>query len=198
MNDQEKDFLEDTEIEEDVKPTKKKLSEQKLQHLANIRVKALEKKKEMKQITEKANKLKELESLKEMKKLQKEKLAKKYDEMVENAKPKEEEVKPKEEQIKKKDEIVKKEEIIKPKEEEIKPIKKKKIIKKVIYQEASSSDSDSADEVEVVKVKKNKNKKIIQEQKPQPQYNNSYSNLLYESSIDNLKNRMMNERARAL
>ena len=52
MDDQEKDFLEDTEIE-DVKPTKKKLSEQKLQHLANIRVKALEKKKEMKQITEK-------------------------------------------------------------------------------------------------------------------------------------------------
>ena len=194
MNDQEKDFLEDTEIEEDVKPTKKKLSEQKLQHLANIRVKALEKKKEMKQITEKANKLKELESLKEMKKLQKEQLAKKYDEMVENAKPKEEEVKPKEE-IKQKQEIVKKE----PKEEEIKPIKKKKIIKKVIYQEASSSDSDGADEVEVVKVKKNKNKKVIQEEKPsQPQYNNSYSNLLYESSIDNLKNRMMNERAKSL
>ncbi len=44
----------------------------------------------MKQITEKANKLKELESLKEMKKLQKEQLAKKYDEMVENSKPKEE------------------------------------------------------------------------------------------------------------
>jgi len=65
MNDQEKDFLDDTEIEENVKPTKKKLSEQKLQHLANIRVKALEKKKEMKQITEKANKLKEIESLKE-------------------------------------------------------------------------------------------------------------------------------------
>ena len=132
MDNQEKDFLEDTEIEEDVKPTKKKLSEQKLQHLANIRVKALEKKKEMKQITEKANKLKELESLKEMKKLQKEQLAKKYDEMIENSKPKEEEVKPKEEKIKKKDEIIKKEvkEEVKPKEEEIKPIKKKKIIKK--------------------------------------------------------------------
>ena len=103
MDNQEKDFLEDTEIEDDIKPVKKKkqLSEQKLQHLANIRVKALEKKKEMKQITEKANKLKELESLKEAKKIQKEQLAKKYDEMIENAKPKEEivkkeEVKPKE------------------------------------------------------------------------------------------------------
>ena len=90
MDDQEKDFLEDTEIDNDIKPPKKKLSEQKLQHLANIRVKALEKKKEMKQITEKANKLKEIESLKEAKKIQKEQLAKKYDEMIENAKPKEE------------------------------------------------------------------------------------------------------------
>ena len=204
MNDQEKDFLEDTEIEEDVKPTKKKLSEKKLQHLANIRVKALEKKKEMKQITEKANKLKEIESLKEMKKLQKEQLAKKYDEMIENSKPKEEVKKPKEEEIKPKEEIVKKEikeEEVKPKEE-IKPIKKKKVIKKIVYHEASSSDSDDADEVEYVKVKKNKNKKVIQEDKPQPQpqnnNNNSYSNLLYESSIDNLKNRMMNERAKML
>ena len=88
---------------------------------------------------------------------------------------------------------------VKLKEEEIKPIKKKKIIKKVIYQEASSSDSDGADEVEVIKVKKNKNKTV--EEKPQPQQNNnnnSYSNLLYESSIDNLKNRMMNERAKSL
>ncbi len=34
---------------------KKQLSEQKLQHVQNIRVKALEKKKEMKVITEKAN-----------------------------------------------------------------------------------------------------------------------------------------------
>ncbi len=55
MNDQEKDFLEDTEIEEDVKPTKikKQLSEKKLQHLANIRVKALEKKKEMNKLQRK-------------------------------------------------------------------------------------------------------------------------------------------------
>ena len=36
MDDQETDFLEDTETE--IKP-KKQLSEQKLQHLANIRVK---------------------------------------------------------------------------------------------------------------------------------------------------------------
>ena len=47
MDDQEKDFLEDTEIK-DFKPTKKRLSEQKLQHLANIRVKALEGRKKKK------------------------------------------------------------------------------------------------------------------------------------------------------
>ena len=45
-------------------------------------------------MTEKVNKLKEIESLKEMKKIQKEQLAKKYDEMIENSKPKVEEVKP--------------------------------------------------------------------------------------------------------
>ncbi len=53
------------------------MSKQKLQHLSNIRVKALEKKKQMKEITEKANKLNELESLKEAKIIQKEQLAKK-------------------------------------------------------------------------------------------------------------------------
>ena len=74
---EEKDFMEDTPI---IK--KKQLSEQKLQHLANIRVKALEKKKEMKEITEKANKLKEIETLKQAKQYQKEKLAQQYDEMI--------------------------------------------------------------------------------------------------------------------
>ena len=48
----------------------------------------------------------------------------------------------------------------------------------------------------MVKVKKQSKKKETIEHKPQQNDNNSYSNLLYESSIDNLKNRMMNERAR--
>ena len=145
----------------------------------------------MKQLTEKANELKKIESLKDAKRIQKEQLAKKYDEMIENSKPKEEVKEEVKEEIKPKEDI-------KPKEEP-KPLKKKRIIKKVIYQEASS-DSDSADEVEVVKVKKSSKNKNIENVKPQPQQNNnnSYSNLLYESSIDNLKNRMMNERARSL
>ena len=45
----------------------------------------------------------------------------------------------------------------------------------------------------------NKNKKNQIEHKTQPKNdNNSYSNLLYESFIDNLKNRMMSERAKML
>jgi hypothetical protein len=88
MDNQEKDFLEETEMEDVIKPPKKQLSKQKLQHLTNIWVKALEMKKEMKQITEKANELEKMESLKEAKTIQKEQLAKKYDEMIENSKPK--------------------------------------------------------------------------------------------------------------
>jgi hypothetical protein len=203
MDNQEKDFLDDvdTEIDTSFRKPKKQLSEQKLQHLQNIRVKALEKKKEMKVITEKANKLKEYESLKEVKKIQKEQLAKKYDEMIENSKPKVDEDKPKDQphsgdmpsgrEVKPKVEE-------KPKVED-KPIKKKKIIKKIVYQEASSSDSDDADEVEVVKVKKQSKNKIIHVDKPQSQNTNySYSNLLYESSVDKLKNRMNEERAKHL
>ena len=196
MDDQEPDFLDDTEI----KP-KKQLSEQKLQHLANIRIKALEKKKEMKEITEKINKLKEIESLKQAKQIQREQLAKQYDEMIEKAKPKEVQPQGGREEIK--PEVKPKEVEVKPKEFETKPIKKKKIIKKVVYQEASSSDSDDADEVEVVKVKKQSKNKIIPVEKPpppqqQPVVNNSYSNLLYEASVDKLKNRFMEERARNL
>ncbi len=59
MDDQEPDFLDDTQVKQ-----KKHLSEQKLQHLANIRIKALEKKREMKEISEKVNKLKQIESIK--------------------------------------------------------------------------------------------------------------------------------------
>jgi hypothetical protein len=82
--------------------------------------------------------------------------------------------------------------------------KKKKINKKGIYQEASASDSNWADEVEIVKVKKQqKPLKQQNQQEPQPQpkpqiNNNSYSDLLYESSIDKLKFRMMEDRAKYL
>ncbi len=98
-----------------------------------------------------------------MKEIQKEQLAKQYDEMIENAKPKEVEVKPKEEDKPKNIEVEPKEVEVKPKEIGIKPIKKKENYKNIVYQEASSSDSDSADKVEAVKAKNNpKIDKIIQ------------------------------------
>ena len=60
MDTQEKDFLDDVDVDSSYQKPKKQLSEQKLQHLQNIRVKALEKKKQMKEITEKAKLLKKL------------------------------------------------------------------------------------------------------------------------------------------
>ncbi len=119
MDTQEKDVLDDVDLDTSYQKPKKHLSEQKLQHLQNIKVKALGKKKQMKEITEKANKIKELESLREAKQIPKEQLAKKYDEMIENSKPKVE-PKPKVEEPKVEE--------VKPKVEEVKPMKKKKII----------------------------------------------------------------------
>jgi len=74
--------------------------------------------------------------------------------MIANSKPKKVQDRQKEENKPKVEEVKPKEEA-KPKEAEVKPIKKKKIIKEIVYQEASSSESDSANEVEVVKVKNN-------------------------------------------
>jgi len=187
--------VEEPEMETSFRKPKKELSAQQLQHLANIRQKALIKKKEMKMITEKANKVKEFETMKVAKQLQKVELAKQYDEMVNNSKPKEE-IKEEPKEIQKEEP---KEEPSKPKKQEIVP-KKKKIIKKVIYQEASSSDSDDADEVEVVKVKKSNKqptgpKREEQEiKKPEP----SYTNLIYESSLDKMREKLMNERCKYL
>jgi hypothetical protein len=182
----EPDFIdvEDVNRPQSFRKQKKPISEAQLQHLANIREKALIKKKEMKIITEKANKVQEYETLKAAKQLQKQELAKQYDNMMkENEAKVEPIVEPKVEP--------KAEPKIEPKAE---PKQKKKVIKKVIYQEASSSDSDGADEVEIVKVKKPA-KKPPPPPKLEPV---TYSNLIYESSIDKLKSRMMDERAKHL
>ena len=52
--------FEDIEPPEIQPKQKKELSQKQIEHLNNIRVKALEKKKEMKKITEKSSKLKEI------------------------------------------------------------------------------------------------------------------------------------------
>ena len=201
----EADFLNVEEEEQEisyVKP-KKQLSEAQLQHLAVIREKALQKKKEMKVITEKANKIKEFETMKVAKQLQKQELAKQYDEMMFKQYDEGIYSKPEEPKIEVKIEAPSQSRVEEPKEIKptvVKPEKKKKIIKKVIYQEASSSDSDGADEVEVVKVKKSN--KAPKEQKEEiqkaPVKENTYTNLLYESSLDKMRTKMMDERAKYL
>ena len=179
--------VDEPELEPSHRKPKKPISEAQLQHLANIRQKALIKKKEMKLITEKANKVKEFETMKVAKQLQKVELAKQYDEMVNNSIPKEEQPKEQPKEIPKEQ----------PKEE-LK--KKKKVIKKIIYQEAST-DSDDADEIEVVKVKKSHKQQIIPQkqevQEPKKQ-ENSYTNLVYESSLDRMREKLMNERCKYL
>ena len=211
----EADFINVEEEEQEIRyiKPKKQLSEQHLQHLAVIREKALQKKKEMKLITEKANKIKEFETMKVAKQLQKQELAKQYDEMMFKQydegiynKPAPEE--PSQSRVEVKIEApslareaeqsrVEKTEV---KPTVVKPEKKKKVIKKVIYQEASSSDSDGADEVEVVKVKKSN--KAPKEQKEEiqkaPVKENTYTSLLYESSLDKMRTKMMDERAKYL
>jgi len=158
----------------------------------------------MKVITEKANKIKEFETMKVAKQLQKQELAKQYDEMMFKQydegiynKPA-----PEEPKVEVKIEIPKVEEPKEVKPTVVKPEKKKKIIKKVIYQEATSSDSDGADEVEVVKVKKSHKQPIVPKQREveeaPPKKENSYTNLLYESSLDKMRTKMMDERAKYL
>jgi hypothetical protein len=191
----EPDFINVEEEEQEIsyRKPKKQLSEAQLQHLAVIREKALQKKKEMKVITEKANKIKEFETLKVAKQLQKQEMAKQYDEMINNQAKQAEPPKPEPPKPEPPKEEIKK--------EVVKPEKKKKVIKKVIYQEASSSDSDGADEVEIVKVKKS-HKQTAPKQKevePPPKIKeNSYTNLLYESSLDKMRTKMMDERAKYL
>ena len=133
----------------------------------------------MKQLTDKANKMKELESEKLKKQLQKEHLAKKYEEHLEQAN--------KEKVIEKSIEKVIEKEVDKP----IEKTKKKKIIKTVIY-EQDSTDEDSEPEVIIKKVPKQKPQPLP----PQEQNKNSYSNLVNESSLDKIKQRMMDERCK--
>ena len=148
---------EKNEIETALPKKKKELSQRQIEHLNTIRVKALEKKREIK--------------------------LKKHEE-YKNKVTKPEVI---EEPIK--------EEIKQEKKPEIKAVeqKKKKVIKKVIKYVEEDSDDDNDDD-EIV-VKKKPEKKI--EQQPQP-IEKSYNELLYESSLERMQNKIMNERAKQL
>ena len=162
-------FEELPQIEAPIK-TKKPVSPEKLEKLKYARLKGAEKKKEMKELKTKAKQL----PIEEMKIS-----AMKYDQLQ---KQKEEIIKPVEK------------EIITPVEPEVKPKdKKKRIIKKIIYEDGSE------DEVEDLR--------HIQPQRPPPQQNkymtlfsndDSYTNLVYQSACDRLKEKVQDERTKYL
>ena len=150
---------------------KKTISPEKLEQLKYARLKGAEKKKEMKELKTKAKQL----PIEEMKIS-----AMKYDQLQ---KQKEEIVKPVEKEIIEK-EITKPE---KPKD------KKKRIIKKIVYEDGSE------DEIE-----------DLRHVQPPAQYNNnnrymkmfsnddSYTNLVYQSACDKLKEKVQDERTKYL
>ena len=154
-------------------PKKKELSQKQIDHLNAIRGKALERKREIK-----------LQKHEEYKKQAMEK-------KVQQIELKQEPIK--QEPIKQepiKQEPIKQE----PKQEEVKP--KKKVLKKVIkYVEADEDDDDDEEEVIITKPKK-KEKQIEQQNIKQPEL--SYSDLLYQTSLERLQTKMLSERAKSI
>jgi hypothetical protein len=168
--DENDEIIDDTpKIEEPIKKNKKPMTAEKLEQLKQARLKGAEKKREMKELKNKAKQL-PIEEVKLS--------AMKYDQLQ----------KQKEELIKPKEEI--KEEIVIPKEEKPKKIdKKKRVIKKIIYEDGSE------DEVEDIR--------HIQPQ-PKNKYmtmfsnEDSYTNLVYQSACDKLKEKLQDERTKYL
>jgi len=145
---------------------KKPLSDARREQLVKARQAAQIKKKEIKEITTKSKSLK----------LEEAKLkAYQFDELM---KKKEEIMNPKEEIV---------EEI---KQVEVKQPKKKRVIKKIIYED------DSEEEVEVLEVEKYK---PIPQQQPQPQMNHeTYTHLMYQNAYEKLQNKVNEERTKLL
>ncbi len=141
---------------------KKPLTSERLEQLKQARIKAQEKKHEMKQLKSKAKQL-PIEEVKLN--------ALKYDQLQ---KQKEELTKPKEE----------------PKVEKPKVIeKKKRIIKKIIYEDGSE---DEVEDVRHIQPKQNNKYMSMFENE------NSYSNLVYQSACDKLKEKIQDERTKYL
>ena len=149
---------------------KKPLSDARIQQLVKAREAAQKKKKEIKEITTKSKSLK----------LEEAKLkAYQFDELM---KKKEEIMNPKEE--------IKEE--IKEEVKEVKQPKKKRVIKKIIYEDDSSSD------VEVLEVEKYKSiPQSIPQQQPQMNHE-TYTHLMYQNAYEKLQNKVNEERTKLL
>ena len=182
MSEQENSSIENIDNVEDLPPIetpnetpikiKKTVSPEKLEQLKQARLKGAEKKKEMKELKTKAKQL----PIEEMKIS-----AMKYDQLQ---KQKEEIIKPVEKEIK----HIEKE--IKPIEKEvITKDKKKRIIKKIIYEDGSE---DEIEDMRHMHQQQQNNKYMTM-------FNNdSYTNLVYQSACDKLKEKVQDERTKYL
>ena len=169
MSEQEKvDNVDNVDNVEEIQPIetptkiKKPITSERLEQLKHARIKAQEKKQEMKQLKTKAKQL-PIEEVKLN--------ALKYDQLQ---KQKEELTKPKEEKKEEKPKIIE---------------KKKRIIKKIIYEDGSE---DEIEDMRHMHQKEQNNKYMTM-------FNNdSYTNLVYQSACDKLKEKVQDERTKYL
>jgi hypothetical protein len=153
---------------------KKPVSPEKLEQLKYARLKGAEKKKEMKELKTKAKQL----PIEEMKIS-----AMKYDQLQ---KQKEEIVKPVEKEIIEK-EIIEKE-ITKPEKPKD---KKKRIIKKIVYEDGSEDEIEDLRHVQPPAQQQNRYMALFGN-------DDSYTNLVYQSACDKLKEKVHDERTKYL
>ena len=179
MSEQDNNIIDNNEVVDETPQielpikTKKPVTQEKLEQLKHARLKGAAKKKEMKELKNKAKQL----PIEEMKIS-----AMKYDQLQ---KQKEEIVKPVEKEII----IPVEKEITKPEKPKD---KKKRIIKKIVYEDGSE------DEIEDLR--------HVQPQQPQQQNrymalfgnDDSYTNLVYQSACDKLKEKVHDERTKYL
>jgi hypothetical protein len=201
-NQDEEDFINEEEIIKTVK-AKRIPSPAQLKHLENIRGKALVKKQQMREVTEKANLAKELDDKKVLKQKEKELMCQKYENHIKEKLKAEDN---KKEEEKENDIIVdfenKKVDKVIQKVNDVKP--KKKIIKKIIYEEEESSSSEEeVKEIIVHRKSKSKAKKepvgpVEAETIVPPPKELSYNEMIYETSLGRIKNRINDERARTI
>jgi len=153
---------------------KRQISDAQREHLNNIRVKAMQKKAEMKEETLKAKLAKTIE---------KKELVKKYDE---HSRAQESEHTQEKEEVKK--------DVVKPKKE-------KKIVYKLAESSSSSSSDDEDEKVVYVKKIKDKSKKQIHHKQEnndrEYRQNESLDSTLYKASQEILHKRAIEERVRA-
>ena len=154
-------------IKETLTKPKRQISDAQREHLNNIRIKAMQKKAEMKEETLKAKLAKTIE---------KKEVVKKYDE---HSRAQANEHTQEKEEVKK--------DVVKPKKE-------KKIVYKLAESSSSSSSDDEDEKVVYVKKIKDKSKKQIHYKQDT---NESLDSTLYKSSQEMLHKRAIEERVRA-